>query len=110
LITVDESKLREVLDALETGLYCTRDKAEDTHASYKGYYPERHASVDRDVADIEAAIGTLQAMLEQKPSEPVAYMMVNPIYGGTGKVLCFEPKRDWHSSWEAVPLYTKETT
>jgi len=75
MISVDETKLREVLDALETGLDCARDKAEDTHDSYRGYYPERHASVDRDVAEMESAMTIVQAMLEQKPDDlHIAYM------------------------------------
>jgi hypothetical protein len=59
------------LDALEPGLDCARDKAEDIHESYKGYYPERHARADKNVAEIEAAIAALQAALAEPQSDPI---------------------------------------
>ena len=38
-------------------------------------------------------------------AEPVAWMMVNPTHLPTSRQLFWEPKEDWHITWEAVPLY-----
>jgi hypothetical protein len=69
------SKLREaaqmVLDALETGLDCARDKAENIHESYKGYFPERHAQADKDVANIEEGINAIRAALAEPDYVPL---------------------------------------
>lgn len=64
-------------DALETGLDYTRNKAEHTHEYYKGYYPERHAAVDMDVTDIEAAIAALTAAIDAPEPEPVATIEIS---------------------------------
>lgn len=49
---------------------------------------------------IEAAV--LEKLKQQKP---VAWLMVNPHYPNHTPSLHFEPKADWHITWEAVPLY-----
>lgn len=68
--------LQQALDALETGLDCTRDKAENIHESYKGYYPERHAQADKDVAYIEATIEALRAAIDRP--EPYDQQALEP--------------------------------
>jgi hypothetical protein len=62
-----------IISALETGVDLARGNAEAVHANYKGYYPERHAAADRDVADMEAALAAARAHLEQ-PTEPAPSM------------------------------------
>jgi hypothetical protein len=48
--------------ALETGLDCAREVAAQVHEQYKGYKPNRHAAVDADVAQIEAALAALHEL------------------------------------------------
>jgi hypothetical protein len=51
---------QQIIDALETAVDNARNLAEDAHESYRGYYPELHAAVDRDVAEAEAALAAIQ--------------------------------------------------
>lgn len=37
--------------------------------------------------------------------EPVAWMMVNKTLTPTARCLYWKPQKDWHITWEAVPLY-----
>lgn len=45
----------------------------------------------------------------QPEQKPVAYMMVNRSHG-LQPSLHWEPQKDWHSTWECVPLYTAPIT
>jgi RNA binding exosome subunit len=56
--------LEQALRNLETGVDLTRNHAEVIHASYKGYYPERHAAADHDVTDMEAAVAAVTEALD----------------------------------------------
>jgi len=106
--------LKQALDALETGLDCARDKAENFHESYKGYYQERHAAVDRDVSDIEVAIEALQAAIDVPETdfgnmpepEPVAYLhrQYGHLQGAHG---LSKAQSDEYQNWQWAPLYTR---
>ena len=50
------------------------------------------------------ALRTLENPI-RSTAEPVAWMMVNPTHLPTSRQLFWEPKEDWHITWEAVPLY-----
>ncbi len=106
---MNRALLQQVLDALEIGLDCAINKAEDTHDSYKGYYPERHAQVDRDVADIKATIGALKVELEKPEPEPVAYMLTTRNFGLGGETWDTTEYRDYQWEYDCVPLYTAPT-
>jgi hypothetical protein len=93
------------LDALEPGLDCARDKAEDIHESYKGYYPERHARADKNVAEIEAAIAALQAALAEPSAEPVAYLHKHYGHLQDARGLS-QAQYDEYKNGQWVPLFT----
>ena len=38
--------------------------------------------------------------------KPVAYLMVNREFPQLAPSLHYEPKDDWHITWESVPLYS----
>lgn len=65
-IEADESLMRKILQALETGHDCSIEVANDVHEKYKGYKPQRHAAVDMDVSQIDAAITAIRSRLETK--------------------------------------------
>lgn len=65
-IEADEALMRQALQALETGHDCSIEVANDVHEKYKGYKPQRHAAVDMDVSQIDAAITALRSRLETK--------------------------------------------
>ncbi|MFC3107440.1 hypothetical protein ACFQAT_07895 [Undibacterium arcticum] len=54
----------QILEALQTGLECAQEVAQHTHDALKGYKPHRHAAVDADVRQIEAAIAILAAQAD----------------------------------------------
>ena len=70
-ITISRALLEQLVGALETGIDLARNHAEDVHESYKGYYPERHAAVDRDVVDIAEAITAGRAALANAKPDPL---------------------------------------
>lgn len=52
-----------------------------------------------------AIITLRQAIAEAEKQEPVAWMMVNKTHGHFPS-LHWEPQKDWHITWDAIPLYT----
>jgi hypothetical protein len=75
--------LQQALDALKTSLDCAREIAADTHEKYAGYKPHRHAAVDKDVTDIEAAIAAIEAELAKLQAEAVGYAYEHQDYIGS---------------------------
>ena len=74
-ITLPRTIVEQLVGALETGADLARNHAEDVHESYKGYFPERHAAADRDVADITDAITTIRAALANaEPKKQYAWV------------------------------------
>lgn len=56
---MDKNLLKE---ALEIGLDAAREIADETHAKYAGYKPNRHVAVDANVKKLEDALAMLDAM------------------------------------------------
>lgn len=76
-----------------------RKAGEQALEALRGY---RREIGDEQPCDAEVA---LEAALEQPEQEPVAWMMVNKTHS-LGPSLHWDPRTDWHITWEAVPLYT----
>lgn len=60
---MNAEELAKVKSALETGTDLAAAHAEHTHQAYAGYYPDRHASVDRDVVDMREALAIVERAL-----------------------------------------------
>jgi hypothetical protein len=90
---VNNEELAKVKAALETGVDLAVAHADETHRAYAGYKPDRHAAVDRDVADMREAL----AIVERAATAPVSAVPLDLLrrcltamkhavtYGETGK-------------------------
>jgi hypothetical protein len=58
---MNNEELAKVKAALETGVDLAAAHADETHRAYAGYKPDRHAAVDRDVADMREALGIVES-------------------------------------------------
>jgi hypothetical protein len=67
--------LRAAKSALETGLHAVCNYAEDVHEKYAGYYPERHASAERDVTDVRNALDNLTALIASMEAQEPAWIV-----------------------------------
>lgn len=59
----DEALLRQALEALLIGRDCAAQQATEYHAAMAGYRPKRHAQMEADVEEINAAIEAMSTRL-----------------------------------------------
>lgn len=68
-----KDQLKQVYDALETGLEAAREVAEDYHGKMKGYRQHEHDRLDSEVLQVEAALLLVKTVMTQPVTDdPVA--------------------------------------
>ena len=61
-----QAVMQQALAALETGRDALAEQAAQYHAAMAGFKPARHAQMDRDVTDADAAISAMRAAAQPK--------------------------------------------
>ncbi len=62
LLRTQHAALVQAREALELGASFAEVAAVEYHTAMRGYRPERHAAIDRDVAQLQAALATLKEL------------------------------------------------
>ena len=65
-ITIPRETFNLIERALDIGLDCAQEVADNVHQNLKGYKPHRHAAVDADVATVTASLSAAKAVSEDK--------------------------------------------
>lgn len=63
-ITLTMEQAKAIFEALDIGLGATGQEAANYHESMKGYFPEKHKSLDDDAWKVNGALTLLGQLIE----------------------------------------------